>query len=140
MTKFDYSATAKRVTSREVAAARLTHDYAELVAHFGLDGASASTVLTDTARQIVIDGASRALTVDDLKGRDPGDCAVRPFWQAARAVRIGLVTAIGADKESKDVDWLRLVAQATANAVKHEVTAEAILAAVNEALNSGDED
>lgn len=137
---FDYAATAKRVTSREVAAARLAPDYAALVAHFGLTSDTKAEDITSAARKVVIDGASRTLTEADLTGRDPGDVPTRPFWKAARAVRIGLVTAIGGDKDTSDTDWLKLVKQATENAAKHEISVDAILAAVRETLKVEDND
>lgn len=100
-----YSAVAKRVTSREVAASRLAPDYKALVAHFNLTHESKSGEVTDAARQIIIDGApaSAKITVDMLKGTDPGDVKHRDYWKAARAVRIGLVTALGS-KDSEDKD------------------------------------
>lgn len=107
-----YVATAKRVTDREVGAARLAPDYAALVEHFGLTHDTPSADLTDVARTIVVDGANalanndtaRTLTADMLKGQNPGaDAAHVLYWRAARAVRIGLVTAMG-DKKSAPKD------------------------------------
>lgn len=140
MSDFDYTLTAKRVTEREVAAARLAPDYAALVAHFDLTAETESKRITEVAQTIVLDGAhasttkvGQALTLDDLKGRDPGDVKTRDYWKAARAVRIGLVTAMG-PKESQDVDWIKLVRQAVENAHNHDITEDAIVAAVKEAL------
>lgn len=140
MSDFDYTRTAKRVTEREVAAARLAPDYAALVKHFDLTAESESKRITEVAQTIVLDGAhacdtkvAQSLTIDDLKGRDPGDVATRDYWKAARAVRIGLVTAMGS-KEAKATDWLRLVRQSVENASKHDITEDAIVAAVREVL------
>ena len=102
MSDFNYAASVKRVTEREVAAARLANDYVALVAHFGLTDGSTADDITTAARTVVVDGARQAgtktgdaLTTDDLSGRDPGaDASHRDYWRAARAVRIGLVRAI----------------------------------------------
>lgn len=147
---FNYAATARRVTEREVNAARLAPDYRALVEHFGLnandfkalDSKSQSKCVTEIAQIVVLDGAhamdtkvAKGLTIDDLKGRDPGDVATRDFWKAARAVRIGLVTAIGKDEAKRDTDWLRLVRQAVENAHNHNHSEDAIVAAMREVLS-----
>lgn len=102
---FDYTSAVRRVTEREIAAARLAHDYDALVVHFGLSRDSETAAITDAARTVVIDGGTAiannggaaiagTLTADMLAGGDPGDAAHRVYWQAARAARIGLVRAI----------------------------------------------
>lgn len=108
-TAFDFTATSKRVTEREVAVARLATDYAALVTHFNLTTESDSKTITNAARMVVLTGAhasgtrvGEALVEGDLKGTDPGaDAKHRDYWKAARAVRIGLVTAIGKKSEEK---------------------------------------
>jgi hypothetical protein len=136
---FDFTATAKRVTDREVAAARLAPDYAALVKHFGMTHETSSNVVTDYARAVVIAGAHAgstkiglSITADMLKGSDPGaDAAHRVYWKAARAVRIGLVTALGKKEGSEsETDYLAAVIKAAQTALDHEITREDLLNAL----------
>lgn len=138
MSDFNYTQTVKRVTVREVGAARLERDYVALVQHFNLTHDTDSKTLTSAARTVVMDGAAadgKTITEADLTGRDPGaDCKTRDYWKAARAVRIGLVNAMG-DKIKGDTDWIKLVRQAAENAHnKGEFSADCILDHVREAL------
>jgi len=97
MTDMTFTAVTRRVVQGEI---RMARDYAVLVDLLDLTVETTSADLTAAARQVVLAGApaSLNLSVDDLTGRDPGaDAKVRPYWKAARAVRIGLVKAIGAD-------------------------------------------
>ena len=113
---FDYAAAVKSVVAHERKSARLESTYDGLVAFAGLNSDSESERITEVARAIVVDGArldgtkvGESLTVEMLTGRDPGaDAKHRDYWKAARAVRIGLVSAIkraagdAGDDESED--------------------------------------
>ena len=110
------TAAAGRVVRHAIAGERRASDYDLLVAHYGLTAESDSTALTDAARAVTIMGADSSeatrgiVTLDDLKGRDPGkgktlkgdDKIRRDHWVAARTVRAGLVKAVKRATDSTD--------------------------------------
>lgn len=144
---FSLTSAALAVTSHERKSARLESTYDDLVAHFLLTVDSDSETFTGAARDIVIIGGANdgtvtgaSLTVDMLKGRDPGAGAKhRDYWKAARAVRIGLVSAAkraaGDDNsEESTTDYLARIVKAVEAGRKHDLTPEQILDAVKSHL------
>lgn len=145
MSDFNYIRSAVAVTNHERKSARTEKDYDGLASFYHLTSDSDSATLTDTARQIVVDGASNDGTVtgakvtsDMLTGRDPGTGAAhRDYWKAARAVRIGLVKAVkraagDTDDDAEDdvTDYLAKIIAAVDNGVTHNLNAAEIAAAV----------
>lgn len=143
MSTFNFTTASVAVTSHERKSARLESTYDGLVSHLGLTVDSESTDVTDAARRIVIEGAHNdgtkvgaSLTVEDLTGRDPGaGSKTRDYWKAARAVRIGLVSAAkraaGDDSDSESTtDYLARIVKAVEAGRKHDLTADQIMAAV----------
>lgn len=109
---FSFTSASVAVTSHERKSARLESTYDALAAHLSLTPDTESADMTDAARAIVLEGAHNdgtvlGATLDEsaLTGRDPGtDVATRPYWKAARAVRIGLVSAIKRANPATDDD------------------------------------
>lgn len=147
MSEMTFTTAAVAVTSHERRSARLENTYDYLANLLAITPGTSSADVTDAARRIVIEGAAndktatgRTLTVDDLTGRDPGaDSKVRDYWKAARAVRIGLVSAAKraageGDDDSSDPDYLARVVKAAIAAAKHEISADDIVTAVTAAL------
>jgi hypothetical protein len=142
MSDFIYTDAARRVTQHERNSATRERDYSALVEHFELGADTDSATITDAARTIVIDGEAalgRTVTANDLKGRTPTP-TMRLSWKAARAVRIGLVSAIERNNpddgaSTSTPDYLALAVQAATTAHnKAEVPTEVIVAAIVAAL------
>lgn len=101
MSTFNYLTSAVAVVNHERKSVRLESTYDALVSFANLTPETTSEDMTLIARRIVVDGANhdetvtgRTITDDMLKGRNPGDVAHLNYWKAARAVRIGLVSAV----------------------------------------------
>lgn len=147
MSEFNYVAASVTVTSHERRSARLEGTYDALVMFLNLTPDTSSADMTAAARRVVVTGAGhdgtatgKTLTEDDLTGRDPGNGPTRDYWKAARAVRIGLVSAVKranndeSDEEST-TDYLARIVKAVEAGRKHDLSADQIMEAVKAHLS-----
>jgi hypothetical protein len=142
MSDLTFTTAAVAVVNHERKSARLESTYDFLVKSLAVTVDSESADVTEAARRIVLEGAANDgtvtganLTADDLTGRDPGNVPTRSYWKAARAVRIGLVAAAKRaagdnDSEESTTDYLARIVKAVEAGRKHDLTADAIMAAV----------
>lgn len=145
MSEFNAVTAAVSLVDHERKSARLESTYDGFAVFYHLTPDTASADMTDTAREIVVTGANndgtaagKTITADMLTGRDPGKCAHRDYWKAARAVRIGLVSAVkraaGDPEPPADTDYLALIVKAVESGKAHNLTADQIKAAVESVL------